>query len=147
LPAARRAFGCSARTGDRRYAVAGCARRRDDVGRTGPSFMIDLLLSGGVVYDGLGGEGQTADVAVADDRVVAVGRDLGSARRVIDVDGLAVAPGFIDPHSHSDMVPLMDDPQPFKLFQGVTTEIVGNCGYSFAPLTPESAQEAALSFG
>src|SRR5204863_241861 len=58
-----------------------------------------------------------------------------------------VPAGFLDPRSHSDMVPLMDDPQPFKLLQGVTTEIVGNCGYSFAPLTPESAEEAALSFG
>ena len=109
--------------------------------------MIDLLLRGGVVYDGLGSEGKTADVAVEGDRVVGVGRDLGAARRVLDVDGLAVAPGFLDPHSHSDMVPLMNEPQPFKLLQGVTTEIVGNCGFSFAPLTTDSAEEASLSFG
>ena len=109
--------------------------------------MIDLLLRGGVVFDGLGGEGRMADVAVEGDRVVGVGRDFGGARRVLDVDGLAVAPGFLDPHSHSDMVPLMEEPQPFKLLQGVTTEIVGNCGFSFAPLTAESAEEASLSFG
>ncbi|HJT37655.1 MAG TPA: D-aminoacylase [Actinomycetota bacterium] len=109
--------------------------------------MIDLLLRGGVVHDGLGREPRAADVAVRGDRVVAVGQNLGDASRVIDVDGLAVAPGFIDPHSHSDMVPLMEDPQPFKLLQGVTTEIVGNCGYSFAPLSDESAAEARLSFG
>ncbi len=109
--------------------------------------MIDLLLRGGHVHDGLGNEPRTADVAVEGDRVVAVGRDLGAARRVIDCDGLAVAPGFIDPHAHSDMVPLMPDPQPFKLLQGVTTEIVGNCGYSFAPLTEESVSEANVSFG
>ncbi|WP_155389439.1 N-acyl-D-amino-acid deacylase family protein [Catellatospora paridis] len=96
--------------------------------------MHDLVLRGGTVYDGLGGPGAAADVAVTGDRVVAVGADLGPARREIDVTGLAVAPGFIDAHSHSDPVPLMPEPQPFKLFQGVTTEIVGNCGFSFAPL-------------
>ncbi|WP_144119065.1 N-acyl-D-amino-acid deacylase family protein [Catellatospora sichuanensis] len=96
--------------------------------------MHDLLLRGGTVYDGLGGPGAVADVAVTGDQVVALGADLGPARRVIDVTGLAVAPGFIDAHSHSDPVPLMPDPQPFKLYQGVTTEIVGNCGFSFAPL-------------
>ncbi|MFY9587834.1 MAG: D-aminoacylase [Actinomycetota bacterium] len=109
--------------------------------------MIDLLLRGGRVYDGFGNEPRTADVAIEGDRVVAVGDDLGDARRVIDADGLAVAPGFIDPHAHSDMVPLMDEPQPFKLLQGVTTEIAGNCGYSFAPLSEESAAEARVSFG
>jgi len=107
----------------------------------------DLLLRGGLVHDGLGNEPATADVAISGDRVAAVGRDLGAARRVIDVDGLAVAPGFIDPHAHSDMVPLMSDPQPFKILQGVTTEIVGNCGFSFAPLDEESAAEARVSFG
>ena len=73
--------------------------------------MIDLLLRGGLVYDGLGGDPAPADLAVEGDRVVAVGRDLGEARRVIDVGGLSVAPGFIDPHAHSDMVPLMDEPR------------------------------------
>ncbi|WP_018350475.1 N-acyl-D-amino-acid deacylase family protein [Longispora albida] len=101
--------------------------------------MHDLILRGGTVHDGLGSEPVTADVAVSGDRVAAVGRDLGAAQRVIDVTGLAVAPGFVDPHSHSDMVPLMAEPQPFKLLQGVTTEIAGNCGYSFAPLGEAAA--------
>ena len=109
--------------------------------------MHDILLKGGLVYDGLGSEPVTADVAIGDGRVIAVGSDLGEARRVIDVDGLAVAPGFIDPHAHSDMIPLMPEPQPFKLLQGVTTEIVGNCGYSFAPLSEASADEATKAFG
>src|SRR5690606_28129173 len=95
--------------------------------------MIDLLLRGGTVHDGLGSPGVTADVAVGGGRVVAVGRDLGPARRVLDVTGLYVTPGFVDAHAHSDLVPLMPRPQPFKLFQGVTTEINGNCGYSYAP--------------
>ncbi|MFG1945892.1 amidohydrolase family protein [Nonomuraea sp. NPDC048826] len=95
--------------------------------------MIDLVVRGGTVHDGLGSPGVTADVAVDGGRVVAVGRDLGAARRVLDVTGLIVAPGFVDAHAHSDLVPLMPDAQPFKLLQGVTTEINGNCGYSYAP--------------
>ena len=103
---------------------------------------VDLLLRGGEVLDGLGAPALRADVAVAGDRVVAVGPDLDvRATRVLDVGGLTVAPGFIDPHTHSDVVPLMARPQPFKLYQGVTTEIVGNCGNSAAPLVDETAVE------
>lgn len=109
--------------------------------------MYDLKLSGGTVHDGLGSPGVAADVAVSGDRVVAVGRGLGPARRELDVTGLVVAPGFIDPHSHSDMVPMMAEPQPFKLLQGVTTEIAGNCGYSPAPMDDAAAQEAQALFG
>jgi N-acyl-D-amino-acid deacylase len=105
---------------------------------------VDLILVGGTVFDGFGAEGVLADVAVVGDRVVAVGARIAAqltATRTLDVTGLAVAPGFIDPHTHSDVVPLMKDPQPFKLFQGVTTEIVGNCGNSAAPLVDERTVE------
>lgn len=108
--------------------------------------MHDLVLRGGTVHDGLGSPGVAADVAIASGRVVAVGTDPGAAHRVIDVDGLVVAPGFLDPHSHSDMVPLLDRPQPFKLAQGVTTEIVGNCGFSFGPLDAPAADVAGVLF-
>ncbi|MFD9942837.1 amidohydrolase family protein [Nonomuraea sp. NPDC059023] len=101
--------------------------------------MHDLLLRDGTVHDGLGGTPRTADVAITGGRVTAVGRGLGPARRVIDVSGLVVAPGFVDPHSHSDTVPFLDEPQPFKLFQGVTTEIVGNCGFSCGPTDPATS--------
>jgi N-acyl-D-amino-acid deacylase len=106
------------------------------------SAPVDLILRGGTVLDGFGGPGIAADVAVRGDRVVAVG-DLGDleATRVVDVTGHYVAPGFIDPHTHSDVVPLMDEPQPFKLRQGVTTEIVGNCGNSAAPLVDQRTVE------
>jgi N-acyl-D-aspartate/D-glutamate deacylase len=108
----------------------------------------DLLITGATVYDGLGGPGYVADVAITGDRVSAIGTGLATgtglgvdAARVIEAGGLALAPGFIDPHTHSDMVPLMAEAQPFKLYQGVTTEIVGNCGNSAAPLVDETAVE------
>src|SRR5512133_2491879 len=102
-----------------------------------------LLLQGGTVYDGLGGPGRVADVAVAGGRVVGVGGDAPAGLRAIDCAGLAVAPGFVDTHAHSDLVHLLDQPQPFKLLQGVTTEVVGNCGLTFAPLDAASAEVAA----
>jgi N-acyl-D-amino-acid deacylase len=102
-----------------------------------------LLLEGGTVYDGLGNPGRVADVAVAGGRVVAVGGDPPAGLRRIGCDGLAVAPGFVDTHAHSDLVHLLDQPQPFKLLQGVTTEVVGNCGLTFAPLDADSAEVAA----
>lgn len=109
--------------------------------------MHDLLISAGTVHYGLGGPGVTADVAIRGDRIVAIGHDLGAARRTIDADGRQVTPGFIDAHSHSDGVPFMDEPQPFKLLQGVTTEIVGNCGFSLAPLNDGAADHAREAWG
>jgi len=102
-----------------------------------------LLLQGGTVFDGLGAPGRVADVAVAGGRVVAVGGDPPAGLRRVDCHGLAVAPGFVDTHAHSDLVHLGDQPQPFKLLQGVTTEVVGNCGLTFAPLDAASAEVAA----
>jgi N-acyl-D-aspartate/D-glutamate deacylase len=106
-----------------------------------------LLLAGGTVYDGLGGPGRAADVAVAGGQVVSVGGDPPAGLRRIDCQGLAVAPGFVDTHAHSDLVHLLDEPQPFKLLQGVTTEVVGNCGLTFAPLDAASAEVAATLWG
>ena len=69
-----------------------------------------LLLAGGTVLDGLGGPGRVADVGVAGGRVVAVGGDPPAGLRRIDCHGLAVAPGFVDTHAHSDLVHLLDRP-------------------------------------
>ncbi|SDT48625.1 amidohydrolase family protein [Jiangella sp. DSM 45060] len=109
-----------------------------------------LVLRGGTVFDGLGSPGLQADVVVADGVVRAVAPGAGAAEtgaRVLDCTGLHVTPGFVDAHSHSDMVPLMDDPQPFKLLQGVTTEVAGNCGFSFAPLDEASAAVVRELYG
>ena len=93
--------------------------------------MTDLILRGGLLYDGTGGPGQRLDVAVTGDRITALG-DLTSeaAGRVVDVTGLAVSPGFIDIHTHSDFSLLLNPPMRSSLTQGVTTELVGNCGTS-----------------
>lgn len=104
--------------------------------------MHDLVIRGGVVHDGLGSPGVVADVAIEGARVVAVEPRIEPGRRVIDADGRLVTPGFVDAHAHSDTVPLLAEAQPFKLLQGVTTEIVGNCGFSAAPLSDEAANHA-----
>jgi N-acyl-D-amino-acid deacylase len=105
--------------------------------------MTGLLLRGGTVFDGLGSPGRVADVAVVGDRVVAVGGDPPPGLRTIDCAGCYVTPGFVDTHAHSDLLHLLDAPQPFKLLQGVTTEVAGNCGLTFAPLDQASAPVAA----
>lgn len=100
----------------------------------------DLLVRGGTVVDGSGGPAARSDVAVAGSRVVAVGAQAAalSARRVIDAAGLIVAPGFIDMHSHADFT-LPSYPGALNsLSQGVTTEVLGNCGYSPAPLAADA---------
>jgi len=97
--------------------------------------MFDVVVTNGSVIDGTGAGPVLADVAIAGDRVVAVGQIGGEAARTIDATGLVVSPGFIDLHAHSDMSFLVDPMADSKLRQGVTLELVGNCGMSFcAPL-------------
>lgn len=85
----------------------------------------DLVIRGGRVVDGTGNPWFNGDVAVRDDRIVAVGRVTGTADREVDAAGLVVAPGFIDIHSHSDFLLLEDGHAQSKIRQGVTTEILG----------------------
>ncbi|HEU4759798.1 MAG TPA: amidohydrolase family protein, partial [Dehalococcoidia bacterium] len=105
-------------------------RNRPSAPRSGEPF--DLLIRGGTVIDGSGAPAFRADVAVRGDRIAAVGPVEGGAKRVIDAQGLVVAPGFVDVHAHDD-VAVMSTPMDFKLMQGVTTDIVGNCGTGVAP--------------
>src|SRR4029450_9584597 len=96
-----------------------------------------LLIKGGTVVDGSGAPSVAADVAVEGDRIAAVGSDLGAAAtRVINAKGLMVAPGFIDIHSHSDLVYDTCPGAESKVRQGVTTEVVGMCGFSPGPIAP-----------
>jgi N-acyl-D-amino-acid deacylase len=96
--------------------------------------MFDLLISGGEVHDGNGGPARRADVAITGERIAAVGDLTGAeARTQLSAAGRIVCPGFIDVHSHSDTFILIEPTAPSKIFQGVTTEVVGNCGASTAP--------------
>ena len=95
--------------------------------------MTDLILSGGTLFDGMGGEPVRADVGITDDTITADRRSVpGTGGATLDVSGCAVAPGFIDIHTHSDFSLLLNRPMRSSLAQGVTTEVVGNCGVSIA---------------
>ncbi|HVG57189.1 MAG TPA: D-aminoacylase [Hyalangium sp.] len=109
----------------------GCAGREK---RPAGGEHFDVLVQGGTVYDGTGAPGVLADVGIVDGRVAAVGALAGAAARErIDARGLAVAPGFIDLHSHADGT-LFDDPNAESVLrQGVTTVVVGQDGSSRAP--------------
>lgn len=99
----------------------------------------DLLLRGGSVLDGSGDPAVPADVAIAGDRIAAVGPELAvSARRAIDVHGLVVCPGFVDMHAHSDLQILAAPDHLPKVAQGITTEVLGQDGLSYAPVTDET---------
>jgi N-acyl-D-amino-acid deacylase len=99
----------------------------------------DLLIRGGLLVDGTGAAARPADVGIVGDRILAVGDlsavDDGAVGLVIEADGLVVAPGFIDPHGHSDGSLLVDGALASHLRQGFTTQVSGNCGFSLAPLT------------
>ena len=93
----------------------------------------DVVIRGGTVYDGTGAPGLAADVALRGDRIAAIGTVDGRGRDEIDARGLAVAPGFIDVHSHDDYAVLLEPEMPFKVLQGVTSDVVGNCGSGVIP--------------
>jgi len=99
----------------------------------------DVILAGGLVIDGTNAKPYTADIGVRGDRVVAIGDLSGAvATHRADIAGLAVAPGFIDSHTHDDNLLLRKRAMEPKISQGVTTVITGNCGISLAPLLHDS---------
>jgi N-acyl-D-amino-acid deacylase len=113
-----------------------------------PPAPCDLLIRGGRVIDGSGGEAFPADIAVLDGRIVAVGTlDGWLASETIDASNLAVAPGFIDVHTHDDHAVLDDPGMAAKVTQGVTTVITGLCGLSLAPSPPVTLQVLPEPFG
>ena len=99
----------------------------------------DLLITNARIIDGSGGPSMTGAVGVRDGRIAGVGRVSGAATRTIDAHGLVIAPGFIDPHSHSDFALLTDGNAESKIRQGVTTEVIGESG-SVAPQQPSASR-------
>jgi N-acyl-D-aspartate/D-glutamate deacylase len=93
----------------------------------------DVVIRGARIFDGTGAAPVIGDLAVRGDRIAAVGEVEGEAAHEIDARGLALAPGFIDVHSHDDFAVLATPAMDFKLMQGVTTEVIGNCGMGAAP--------------
>jgi N-acyl-D-aspartate/D-glutamate deacylase len=100
----------------------------------------DILIRGGTVIDGSGKPGARADVAISGAHIAAVGPSLPrDAARIIDAEGLAVTPGFIDIKTHSAFTLPINPKAESKVRQGVTTEIIGHCGFSTAPVLPGKA--------
>lgn len=103
--------------------------------------MYDLLIKGARVVDGTGAPFFWGDLGVARGRIAGVGRLDGKARRVVRARGLVLAPGFIDIHSHSDIAYLVNPLGESKVRQGVTTEVIGQCGFSLAPVAGPAVKE------
>jgi N-acyl-D-aspartate/D-glutamate deacylase len=103
----------------------------------------DLVIKNGKVIDGSGLPGFHGDVAVKGGRIVEIGRVSGAARRVIDADGLVVAPGIIDNHTHYDAQVTWDPLCTYSCYHGVTTVVIGNCSLALAPAHQEDRDNLA----
>jgi N-acyl-D-amino-acid deacylase len=104
--------------------------------------LLDLLIRNGTVIDGTGHARFRGDVGIKGDRLVAIGGLRGElARRTIDADGLVVAPGFVDMHTHSDLQILASPSHEAKVCQGITLEVLGQDGLSYAPNTPDVLEQ------
>lgn len=107
--------------------------------------MLDLIIEHGTIVDGTGNPRFAGDVGIRRDRIMEVGdlREAGAKRR-IDATGLTVTPGFIDIHTHSDFSLLVNGKAESQIHQGVTTEVVGNCGHSCAPCADKGRLKTAI---
>src|SRR6266850_6914430 len=104
--------------------------------------MLDLLIKNGSVIDGTGAAARPADVGITAGRITDIGRLSAPAKKTIDASGLAVAPGFIDPHTHYDAQICWDGGLTPSSWHGVTSVVMGNCGVGIAPCRPETREIA-----
>ena len=103
----------------------------------------DLLVKTGRIIDGSGMPSFHGDVGVSRGKIVEMGRLSGPAKRVIDAEGMAVAPGFIDNHCHYDAQVTWDPLCTFSCYHGATTVIIGNCSLALAPVRPSDHEQLA----
>lgn len=103
--------------------------------------MFDLKIMNGTIVDGSGNKRYKADIGIKSDMIDAIG-DLNDAesKRTIDAKGMIVSPGFIDMHTHSDLSILYDGHNNTRIYNGVTTDVIGNCGIGVAPVNPKNKQ-------
>jgi N-acyl-D-amino-acid deacylase len=106
-------------------------------GHFGAKTMHDIVIRGGTILDGTGGEAFTGDVAIDGGRLTAVGDKAGAAKREIEANGLLVTPGWVDVHTHYDGQATWDPVLAPSSWHGVTTILFGNCGVGFAPVREE----------
>lgn len=108
--------------------------------------MLDLVIKGATVVDGTGSAGAVQDVGIQGDRIAEVSPDIDAdAREVVDATGLVLSPGFIDVHSHDDFHVLIEPEVRHNILQGITTVIVGNCGFGAAASGPGKLQMKAIN--
>src|SRR5271155_6228933 len=96
----------------------------------------DLKITGGTIYDGTGAPGRVGDVAIKDGKIAAVGEAKGKAAETVEAKGRIVAPGFVDIHTHYDAQVMWDRMMTISPWHGVTTVVMGNCGFGVAPTRP-----------
>ncbi len=105
----------------------------------------DLLIKDGIVIDGSRSQRYRADVGIRDGKIATIGRIASSgARRVLDASGMIVAPGFVDLHTHYDAQIFWDPYATLSGWHGVTSLVIGNCGFGFAPVKPEMRERAMM---
>jgi len=103
------------------------------------TVQFDLLIKNGLLIDGTGNPYYKADIGIAAEQIIRIDKNINptGAHRIINADGLIVAPGFFDTHSHDDLYLLINPTCDEKILQGVTTTIIGNCGFSPAPISDD----------